>query len=234
MPGMLDGKTIIVTGAAGNLGRVTVAHLLAEGAKVTAFDRPGAMLDALPAHPRLAKVALADLADEAASSAAIAGVIGAHGGLHGVAHTVGGFAWAGLADSPAALWEQQFRLNVLTTLNVLRTAATHMRAHGGGSIVAVGAGAAQRAPAGMSAYAAAKSAVHRMVESFADELKGEGVRVNAVLPGTMDTAQNRTDMPDADPTKWTRTEEVAATIGFLLSDAGSGITGVLVPVPGRG
>ena len=60
------------------------------------------------------------------------------------------------------------------------------------------------------------------------------MRVNAVLPGTMDTPQNRADMPDADATKWTRTEEVAATIAFLLSDAGSGITGVLIPVPGRG
>ncbi len=234
MSGSLDGKTIIITGAAGNLGRATTALLLAEGAGVAAFDRPGAALDALPDHPALEKVALPDLADEAACAAAIAAVIARHDGLDGVVHTVGGFAWAGLADSPAALWEHQFRLNVLTTLNVLRSAAAHMRAHGGGSIVAVGAGAAQRAPAGMSAYAAAKSAVHRMIESFADELKGEAVRVNAVLPGTMDTPQNRADMPDADPTKWTRTEEVAATIAFLLSDAGSGITGVLVPVPGRG
>ena len=234
MPGSLDGKTIILTGAAGNLGRAVAALLLAEGASVAAFDRPGAALDALPAHPALEKIALADLADEAECAAAIASVIARHGGLAGVVHTVGGFAWAGIADSPAALWEQQFRLNVLTTLNVLRGAAAHMRTHGGGAIVAVGAGAAQRAPSGMSAYAAAKSAVHRMVESFADELKGDSVRVNAVLPGTMDTPQNRADMPDADPAKWTRTEEVAATIAFLLSDAGSGITGVLVPVPGRG
>ncbi len=227
----MRGKTIMLTGAAGNLGRAVIARLLADGAVVVALDRPGPGLAALTG---VRTMAVSDLADEAVCSAAVSAVLAAHGRLDGVVHTVGGFAWAGLAESPAALWEAQFRMNVITTLNVLRAAAMHMRVAGHGSIVAVGAGAAQRAPAGMSAYAAAKSAVHRMVESFADELKGENVRVNAVLPGTMDTAQNRADMPDADASKWARTSEVADTIAFLLSDAASGITGALLPVPGRG
>lgn len=228
----MNGRTIIVTGAAGNLGRATTARLLAAGAHVVAFDRPGHMLEQLAGPERLAITPIADLADQAACEAAVAAA--AKGGLHGVVHTVGGFAWAGLAESGPELWEQQFRLNVITTLNVLRAAIAPMRAARSGSVIAVGAGAAQRAPASMSAYAAAKSAVHRMVESFADELKAEGVRVNAVLPGTMDTPQNRAAMPDADPSRWTKLEEVAATIEFLLSDAASGITGALVPVPGRG
>ena len=227
----MRGKTIMLTGAAGNLGRAVIARLLADGADVVALDRPGPGLAGLKG---VQTVAVADLADEAACTEAVSSVLAAYGRLDGVVHTVGGFAWAGLAQSPAALWEQQFRMNVLTTLNVLRAAAGHMRVAGHGSMVAVGAGAAQRAPAGMSAYAAAKSAVHRMVESFADELKGENIRVNAVLPGTMDTPQNRADMPDADPSKWTRTSEVADTFAFLLSDAASGVTGVLLPVPGRG
>ena len=225
----MNGKTIIVTGAAGNLGRVTTARLLAAGAHVVAFDRPGHMLDSLAGPDRLTITPIADLADQAACTAAVQAV----GPLHGVVHTVGGFAFAGLADSGPDLWEQQFRLNVITTLNVLRAAIVPMRAAKAGSLVAVGAGAAQRAPSGMSAYAAAKSAVHRMVESFADELKSDGIRVNSVLPGTMDTPQNRAAMPDADPARWTKLEEVAATIEFLLSDAATGITGALVPVPGR-
>ena len=223
----MNGKTIIVTGAAGNLGRAVVTRLHAAGADIIGIDRPGPALAALTT---IRTIEVTDLADEAQCAAAFAGLPG----IHGVAHTVGGFAWASLADSPAALWEQQFRMNVLTTLNVVRTAAMLMRANGSGSIVVVGAGAAQRASAGLSAYAAAKSAVHRMVESFADELKGDHIRVNAVLPGTMDTPQNRADMPDADPTKWTRPAEVAELIAFLLSDAASGVTGGLLAVPGRG
>ena len=230
----MRGKTMMVTGAAGNLGRAVVARLLAGGADVVALDRPGAGLAGLAGLAGVRAIEVGDLADEAACAGAVSSVLAAQGRLDGVVHTVGGFVWAGLAESPAALWEQQFRINVLTTLNVLRAATMHMRVAGRGSIVAVGAAAAQRGPAGMSAYAGTKSAVHRMVESFAEEVKGENIRVNAVLPGTMDTPQNRADMPDADAARWAATAEVAETIAFLLSDAASGITGALVPVPGRG
>ncbi len=227
----MHGKTIVLTGAAGNLGRAVTSSLLAGGANVIALDRPGPGLAALQG---VHTIAIADLADEAACTSTFSGIAATFGRIDGVVHTVGGFAYAGLADSGPALFEQQFRMNVLTTLNVLRAAIAHMRIAGHGSIVAVGAGAALRAPSGMAAYAGAKSAVHRLVESFADELKTQHIRVNAVLPSTMDTPQNRADMPDADPALWTKPSEVAETIAFLLSDAASGITGALVPVAGRG
>ncbi|HEV7264738.1 MAG TPA: SDR family oxidoreductase [Falsiroseomonas sp.] len=73
-----------------------------------------------------------------------------------------------------------------------------------------------------------------MTESLAEELKAEGLRVNAVLPGTIDTLQNRAAMPEADPTRWLRPEQVAEAMVFLLSDAASGVTGALLPVTGRG
>lgn len=230
-------EIMIVTGAAGNLGRAISTRLLAAGAQVIALDRPGPVLDALanlPGADHLQTLPVADLTDEAATTAAIASVIARHGRIDGVAHTVGGFAMGGIAASGPALWEEMFRLNVLTTLNVLRAAAVPMQAAGRGSLVAVGAGAALRAPAGMAAYAASKSAVLRLVESLADELKATGIRVNSVLPGTMDTPQNRAAMPDADPALWTRPDEVARTIAFLLSADASGITGAHLPVPGRG
>ena len=74
----------------------------------------------------------------------------------------------------------------------------------------------------------------KLTESLAEELKAEGVRVNAVLPGTIDTPQNRAAMPDADPSRWLRPEQMAEAMAFLLSDAASGVTGALLPVTGRG
>jgi NAD(P)-dependent dehydrogenase (short-subunit alcohol dehydrogenase family) len=73
-----------------------------------------------------------------------------------------------------------------------------------------------------------------MVESFADEVRQEGVRVNAVLPGTIDTPQNRAAMPGVDHATWVSSDQIAEVIAFLLSDSATGITGALIPVTGRG
>ncbi len=229
---MTHSKTAIITGAAGNLGATLVAMLAGRGWRVAAVDRAGA-----PLAERCPLAALHltadDLAEPEQAALVLAQARDGLGRVDGLATTVGGFAWAMLDDSPAALWAQMFRLNVLTAANLFRAAIPHMR-DAGGSLVAVGAGAALRAPAGMAAYAAAKSGVLRLVESTADEHKRIRIRANAVLPGTMDTPQNRASMPDVDPTLWTTTAEVAEAIAFLLSDAASGVTGAAIAVPGRG
>lgn len=231
-------KIALVTGAAGNLGRAVAARLAADGVAVVALDRLAAPLEAMVAeleqpgrHMVLAGV---DLLDAAECDTAVRSIIGRFGRLDGVAHTVGGFAMADIAGTETDLWQAMFRLNVLSTANIFGSAIAAMRKAGeGGSLVAVGAIAGLKAPAGMAAYAASKSAVLRLVESYADELKPEGLRVNAVMPGTMDTPQNRAAMPDADPGAWVKPEQVAATIAFLLSDAASGITAAAIPVIGR-
>jgi NAD(P)-dependent dehydrogenase (short-subunit alcohol dehydrogenase family) len=224
---MSHGPAYLVTGASGNLGRATVAALAARGARVAAADRatPEALHGALALAP-------VDLGDPASCARMVAEAETAFGALDGVAHTVGGFAMAPAETGDADLWERMMRLNLLTTVNVFRAALPALRRRGG-ALVAVSAAAALRAPAQLGAYAAAKAGVLRLVEAFADEVKAEGVRVNAVLPGTMDTPQNRAAMPEADPALWLRPEEVAAAIAFLIGPAASGVTGVALPVTGR-
>ena len=85
----------------------------------------------------------------------------------------------------------------------------------------------------MGAYTASKSGVMRLTEALAEELKDRSITVNAVLPGIIDTPQNRNDMPGADFSRWVRPEEIASVILFLASEAASGVTGTLIPVTGR-
>lgn len=102
-----------------------------------------------------------------------------------------------------------------------------------GRIVNVSADAALKSGAGMGAYSASKAGGARLTESLADELKDKGVTVNAVLPSSIDTAQNRGDMPNADFTRWVAPEKIGVVMAFLLSSDADGITGALVPVAGR-
>jgi NAD(P)-dependent dehydrogenase (short-subunit alcohol dehydrogenase family) len=230
---MFAGKVIIVTGAAGNVGSALTKLLADRGARVAAVDTVKDRLDTVVTtlnggdHLALSEH---DLTDFAASEALIARVQSTYGRLDGVGTTVGGFAMAKLADAALDHWDAMFNLNVKTTWNIYRAAVPAMRRAGGGALVGIGSAAGLRGSAEMAAYSATKSVVMRLTESLADELRNDRIRVNAVLPTTIDTPQNRDAMPGADMSRWVKPSEVAEVMAFLLSDAASGVTGALLPV----
>jgi NAD(P)-dependent dehydrogenase (short-subunit alcohol dehydrogenase family) len=230
---MFANKVIIVTGAAGNVGSSLARLLASRQAIVVAVDTDKQRLDAVAGSLQgTGHLALSDydLTDFASSATLIDKVRSAHGRLDGVGTTVGGFGMAKLADSGLDHWDAMFSLNVKTTWNIYRTAVPLIRQSGGGALVGIGSAAGLRGSAQMAAYSATKSAVMRLTESLADEVRVDRIRVNAVLPTTIDTPQNRQSMPEADTSRWVQPAEVAEAMAFLLSDAASGISGALLPV----
>lgn len=234
---MAEPKVVIITGAAGNLGVALCGVLAAQGHRVVAVGRDQAELDgrfgSMPDAPKF-QIPAGDLAEPGVAEALVARVVQEAGRLDAVAHTVGGFVYAPLSESGAEVWERMLRMNLISTLHIFRAALPALQAAGGGSLVSIGAGAGMKASSGLSAYAAAKAGVLRLMESAADETKSLGVRVNAVMPSIIDTPQNRASMPDADTSKWVTAGQVAEVIAFLISDAASGVTGAAIPVTGRG
>lgn len=221
-------RVVVVTGGQGVLGRAVVAAALAGGHAVAIIDHAAGQ----GAPDGVLEIGGVDLTDPAAATAAVEQVVQRYGRLDVLLNIAGGFAWQ-TVDDPAPAWDRMFALNVTTALNASRAALPHLKAAAEGRIVNVGSAAAQKAGAGMGAYAAAKSGVHRLTESLAEELKTTAVTVNAVLPSVLDTPINRADMPDADPAAWVAPADLAAVILFLASPEARAVTGALVPVTGR-
>jgi NAD(P)-dependent dehydrogenase (short-subunit alcohol dehydrogenase family) len=225
----MDGKVVVVTGALGALGRVVAETALARGARVAGIDHAASQMPATANRFELGGV---DLSDAAQAKTAIDAVAAHFGRLDALINIAGGFAFEAVAEGDPKTWQRMYALNVLTALNASRSAIPYLSSPGAGRIVNVGAMGALQAGAGMGAYAASKSGVHRLTEALAAEWKGR-ITVNAVLPSTIDTAANRAGMPKADFAKWVTPGELAEVILFLTSEAASAVTGALIPVSGR-
>jgi NAD(P)-dependent dehydrogenase (short-subunit alcohol dehydrogenase family) len=225
-------RAVLVTGGTGALGSAVARLLLAQGARVACSYRREAEWRALEraagAGERLIGVE-GELSEPEAASAAVKGAAEALGGLDGVALVAGGWAGGTSFDAaPADEWSRMLRANLDSAANVCRAALPLLRERSG-AIVAVGSRAAETGGAGMAAYAVSKQAVHALVRVLALENRGR-VRVNAVLPGTIDTQANRDAMKGADASAWTAPDAIARVVLFLLSSESAPVTGALVPV----
>ncbi|HEV2269478.1 MAG TPA: SDR family NAD(P)-dependent oxidoreductase [Steroidobacteraceae bacterium] len=229
-------RSVVVTGAFGSLGIAVARTFRQQGALVALLGRgqpPAPVGTEFPApHCVLGGV---DLTDTAGAGTAMETVRATLGSIDVLVNVAGGFRWQTLEEGAVAGWDEMFAVNLKTAVVSTKVALPQLLASPSGRIINVGAGAAARpAGAGMGAYAASKAGVHKLTESLAEELKDRGITVNAVLPGIIDTARNRADMPSADFSRWVRPEAIAAVIAFLASEQAAAVTGALVPVYGRG
>jgi len=233
----LHGKTLIITGATGNLGQVLARVLSERGARLALVGRDPTTLAAtrqrLPAQSEVATFT-ADLLNPKEVAAMVQGAVKRFGSIHALINAQGGFAMGPHIQSTSdADWDFMMDLNLRTVFNTTRALIPTLLASGNGRIVNVSARAATRGVAGMAPYCTSKAAVITLTESLADELKQNGVTVNCVLPGTLDTPQNRAAMPDQDFDTWVSLEALADVILFLVSDASRAVTGAAIPVYGR-
>jgi NAD(P)-dependent dehydrogenase (short-subunit alcohol dehydrogenase family) len=224
----MSDRVIVITGGHGVLGRAVLEAALGDGLKVAVIDHASGQ----SAPEGVLELGGVDLTDPAAAERAIGAVVERFGRLDALLNIAGGFVWQ-TVDDPQPAWARMFALNLTTAVNASRAALPHLKASPEGRIVNVGANGALKAAAGMGAYAASKSGVHRLTESLAEELKSTSVTVNAVLPSILDTEPNRKDMPDADPSKWVQPSDLARVMLFLASPESRAITGALIPVVGR-
>ena len=231
----MRGKTIVITGGFGALGSGVAAAAVERGAWVAALDvapsPPAGLAEQL--GPDALLLGGADLSSLDGAVKAMAAVKAKFGRLDALFNIAGGFQWETVEDGKPETWDRMFALNLKTALNASKAALPHLIESGSGRIVNVGAQTALRAASGFGPYAASKSAVHRLTESLAEELKLKGVTVNAVLPSIIDTPANRRDMPKADFDRWIKPSDLAAVILFLASDEAKAVTGALIPVSGR-
>lgn len=201
-----DQRIVMVTGAAGNLGRAVAAAFDALGATVVRLGRNDAVERELERHGRVDVLCN------------IAGAFRMGKPLH---------------QTTDEDWDFLFDANAKTVLKMSRAVVPSMLRNGGGKIVNVGAYVALKGAAQMGAYVASKSAVIRITETMAAELRDKNINVNCVLPSIIDTPENRAAMPKADPRRWVSTQDLAAVIVFLASDAARAIHGAAIPVTGR-
>jgi NAD(P)-dependent dehydrogenase (short-subunit alcohol dehydrogenase family) len=225
-----SGRTVLVAGGTGGLGRAVTASFLEAGANVIVTYRKQAEFDSVP-KTRSLTGSVTDVTDEDSVRALVESTLAVHQKIDVLINTVGGYTggvkfW----EADARVLDNMLSLNLRSGYTLLRAIVPVMLQQNGGAIVNIAAKAALDHPAGAAAYAASKAAAVAMVGSLAADLKHTGVRVNSVLPSIIDTEANRRAMPKADFTRWPKPEEIARVILFLCSDEAKLIQGAAIPV----
>ena len=207
----VNNQVVVVTGAAGQLGMAVTRAFLESGARVTCVDK---------ARDRLQKVYAAgsgsvehlfavsiDVNDPESVQGMVADTIRRFGRLDVLVNTVGGFrAGTPVHKTPLETWDLMMNLNARTAFITSRAVIPQMLKQGAGAIIHIAARPGLAGKANMAAYSASKSALIRLTESMADEYREAGIQVNCIIPGTIDTPQNRRDMPNADTSRWVKPE----------------------------
>jgi len=214
-------KTILITGANGNLGIATVKKFHDSGYRVIAVDAADDHLNFAKGNSDF-QFQSVDLTNVDAANKFIGEIISQHKKIDGALMLVGGFAMGNIKETSVESVQKMIRLNFETAFNIAHPLFAHMQDNGYGRLVFIGARPALKASQGkgMIAYALSKSMLFKLAEFLNEEGKSKNVVASVVVPSTIDTAANRASMPDADPNNWVKPEAIADVLEFICSDKG--------------
>jgi NAD(P)-dependent dehydrogenase (short-subunit alcohol dehydrogenase family) len=224
-------KTVIITGANGNLGSAVTKHFLENGYNVIAtVHNEEAKKDLSPQNNL--SIEVVNLTEESATENFVYSAIEKHSTIDGALLLVGGFAMGTISNSKLEDIKKQMALNFDTAYNVTRPLFQHMKENGSGRIVFIGSRPALEAKAGkeLIAYGLSKSLLFKLAEYINAEAKGKNVTATVVVPSTIDTPLNRKNMPDANPDKWVKPEALANILEFIVSDKSSPLRDTVLKV----
>lgn len=212
-------KTVIITGANGNLGTAVTRLFLEKGHRVIATVLDAAMAKDLGEHPQL-EIKVVDLSSETATAAFVEETIRSHAKVDAALMLVGGFAMGDVTHTGIADIEKQIALNFKTAYHLTRPLLQHMETQGSGRLVFIGARPALEPSQGkdMVAYGLSKSLLFKLAEFINAAHKGKNITATVVAPSTLDTPLNRKSMPDTDPTDWVHPTALAEILEFAISD----------------
>jgi NAD(P)-dependent dehydrogenase (short-subunit alcohol dehydrogenase family) len=235
--GEFSDRVAVVTGAAGNLGRAMCSALALRGATVAMLDisadRLAAAKEDLPVGAAAETFAV-DLLSADDVGRATAAIKARFGRIDILANVAGGFTMGPpLHETADADWDRMLDLNLRSLFHCCRAVVPTMLEQGVGAIVNVSARAAKSPKGHMAPYCASKAGVVALTESLAQEHKDAGIRVNCILPGTVDTPENRSAMPGQDHSRWVPPAALADVMVFLASNEARCVTGAAIPVYGR-
>jgi NAD(P)-dependent dehydrogenase (short-subunit alcohol dehydrogenase family) len=248
MTGLLEGKVVVLSGGASDIGRATASSLAAAGAAVTIGDvgpdRAAAVADAVEAEGGRALGVECDVREDESVAELVARAVEAFGGVDGVDHNA---AWShprldtDAVDVDLGVWERAIETTTRGALLLARHAVPAMAARGGGSIVTISSGTSTIGESTRVAYGVSKAALNQLTRHLAVRYGRDGIRANAIAPGFILTETAKTNVPadiqhrlaEANPMRRLGTpDDIARVVVFLCSDAASYVNGQVVHVDG--
>jgi NAD(P)-dependent dehydrogenase (short-subunit alcohol dehydrogenase family) len=231
-------RVVVITGTTGNLGTAVARKFMVSGAKIGFLERsPDKIKKIFPETVNTSDQYLlqqVDVTNPDSMEESANELLRKFGRIDILINTVGGYrAGAPLHQTPLDTLDFMLNINARSVFVSCQAFIPSMIENNYGKIVNVSARPGLIGVRNAAAYSASKSAVIRLTESMSAELKHKGINVNCVLPGTIDTPQNRQATPDADFNRWVSPESIADVILFLTSDDACAIHGAAIPVYGR-